>query len=197
MARRGSSPFPGAILLVNLARALTYVQDWLLRSFEEQRFGTYHLSSFETRKLAPYPEGHVSNSLDRLFDIGFLKEATWDISKIHKPYKKIEIIPIEEISNEGKIRAYRAKKRLDELEKRHEPSSEYKLDFLTTAKLKKALENSKQSVLEEFVEYEVVKQVHMRLLQKYRLSVKRCAVRTMRSENTRPPSVQANEGIQL
>lgn len=163
-----------------IQKRLNHVQKWLLSSFEKQCFGTYYLSSFETRKLAPFPEGHVSNSLGRLLDIGFLKEVTWDISKIHKPYKKPEIIPIKEISNEQKIRAYKAKKRLDELlaAALHEPSSEYKLDFLTTPKLKKTLENSRHTaVLEELVQYEVVKQAHMRLLQTYSNSVVRCAVR--------------------
>lgn|GEM_PF-1656936 len=168
-----------ALALNEIRKRLSHVQESLLNSFEKQRFGTYYLSSFETRKLTPYPEGHIRDSLDRLLDIGFLKVVSKDISRVHHRPEKIEITPIGDILNERRRLSDAAEKRLEKLEKPNEPLSGYKLDFLTTPEFNKILENSIDSaVLEERVEYKIVKQIHMRLLKGHRTSVERAAMRT-------------------
>ena len=139
-------------------KLLTEIQRWLLTSSESGLFGSYYLSSFETRKLAPFPADYVSDSLDKLLDLGFLQEVTVDISKIHKRRPKTVSIP--EILNGLKNGS---------LKKRLELPSEYLLSFLTIPKRSKTLVESKRSaILEELVEYETANHVHMRIVHKYR-----------------------------
>lgn len=147
---------------------LPNVQRWLLKSFEKEHFDTYYLSSYELRKLTPYPADHVSFSLERLLNLGFLKEVKVDIMKIHKPSPRV--MDISEIVNALKDGS---------LKKALELPSEYNLSFYMTTRREKCLVDLKRSaVKEELVEHEIVKQVYMRILRKYRHDLESCGMRT-------------------
>ncbi len=132
-----------------------------MTSFESE-LGSHYLSSFETRKLNPFPADYVS-CLERLLDLCLLQKVVFDISKLHE--RRSGIFRIDELTNGLKNGS---------LEKHLNIQSEYFLSSFTTPKRKKTLVGSEQSaILEELVEYETAKQVHMRIAQKYKASFKR------------------------
>jgi len=151
-----------------IRKLLPTVQRWLLKSFEKEHFGTYYLSSYELRKSTPYPADHLSFSLGRLLDLGFLKEVKVDVWKIHKPAPRV--MRISEIINGLKDGS---------LKKSLELPSKYEMSFYTTPKREKYFADFKQSAIkEELIEHEIVKQVYMRIIQKYRRDLELYGMRT-------------------
>jgi len=92
---------------------LTDYQRLVLRAFEQEMFGTYYLSSYELRKLIPIRANYVEFSLEKLLDIGFVKEMrvtlpllamhthkTWLLEEIAEAFEKGTRYPFSFYTNE-------------------------------------------------------------------------------------------------
>lgn len=153
---------------VMIRKLLSTVQRWLLKSFEKELFGSYYLSSYKLRKLTPYPADHMRFSLERLLDLGLLKAQKVDISMIHKsPQRVMDISEIVRGLKDGLFK------------KARQFPSAYELSFYMTPRQEEQIKEFKRSMVkEELIEHETVKQVYMRILQRYKRSLKLYGMRT-------------------
>ena len=126
---------------------LTDNQRLVLRAFEQEMFGTYYLSSYELRKLIPIRANYVEFSLEKLLDIGFVKEM-----RITLPLTHVHILKVRSI------------KEILEAAK----GAKYPFNFYTNQKNEKRLRGQwVEAIIDEISELETIQQVQRQIMRIY------------------------------
>lgn len=143
---------------------LTDNQRLVLRAFEQEMFGTYYLSSYELRKLIPIRANYIEFSLEKLLDIGFVKEMRVTLPLLAMHTHKVWL--------------------LEEIAEAFEKGTRYPFSFYTNEKNEKRLRDRwVEAIIDEMSEFEVIKQVQLQFMRIYPFGLVKSFKGTIRTKD--------------